>query len=55
MGTVAARRALDDNMNNYINAEKDPVMWNLCLALKEITRAIDNLDGEVSAIKKKLR
>jgi hypothetical protein len=50
MGTFTARRALDDNLKNYVSARKDPVMHNLCLALKEMTKVLDDIEGKIEHV-----
>ncbi|NJO34569.1 MAG: hypothetical protein HC869_17000 [Rhodospirillales bacterium] len=50
MGTFTARRALEDNLKNYLSARKDPVMHNLCLALKEMTKALDDIEGKIEHV-----
>jgi hypothetical protein len=54
MGTFTARKALDDNLKNYVSARKDPVMHNLCLALKEMTRALDEIEGKIGHVSQQI-
>lgn len=55
MSTTKARKALDENTKLFINSQKDPVMWNLHVALREITKAIDELDRKIVHVSNQIR
>ena len=54
MSTNTARRALDDNLKNYVSGQTDPVMFNLCQALRGIVDALDEIRSDVRSLEQKV-
>ena len=54
MSTIKARKALDGNLKNYVNARMDPVLYNLCQALKELSQALDEIESKVDYVSRQV-
>jgi hypothetical protein len=54
MGTYTARKALDDNLKRYVSARTDPAMHNLCVALRAMTGALDDIEGKLEYLSKQV-
>ena len=50
MSTTIARKALQENLDRYISQQTDQVMFNLHVALFQITKTLDEIDRKTDAL-----
>jgi hypothetical protein len=53
MSIQDAIRAAEDNVQNHVSAERDPVMYNVSVALLNIARALQRLQNDVDGIERR--
>lgn len=54
-GTDLARKAVTENLNRFIDRDKNPVEFNNQVAINGLAQAIDDLDEKLTKILRLLR